>query len=81
MTGTKAQLAALKWLINRNSDGVFDRNNVLMAGGERAPIMRSTWNALRDLGFVELYLNNRRLRVTETGKMVDLRNVTESEPA
>lgn len=81
MSGTKAQLAALKWLMNRNADGVFDRNNVLMAGGEKAPIMRSTWNALRDLGYVELYLNNRRLRVTETGKQVNLSMVQESEPA
>ena len=35
---TAAQLSALKWLHNRNGDGVFDRNQVLTAAGERAPV-------------------------------------------
>lgn len=61
---TKAQSEALKWLSERNGDGVFDRDGVLVAAGERAPFMRSTWNALRDLGRVELHgPKNRRLRV------------------
>ncbi|TPW33222.1 hypothetical protein FJU08_01260 [Martelella alba] len=76
---TPNQLSALKWLKNRSGDGVFDRNQVLNACGERAPVMRSTWNKLRDLGLVEPYLNNRRLRITENGLRIDLSKVNESE--
>lgn len=36
MSATTACLSALKWLRNRNGDGVFDRNQVLNAAGERA---------------------------------------------
>ncbi len=64
-TLTASQAAALKWLREHNGDGVFDRNGVLLAAGEMAPVMRSTWNALRDLGHVEFYLNNRRVRIVE----------------
>jgi len=78
MSATVAQLSALKWLRNRNGDGVFDRNQVLLAAGERAPVMRATWSRLEALGFVERYLNNRRLRVTAQGAAVDVRNIGES---
>jgi len=76
---TPSMLSALLWLKNRNGDGVFDRNQVLTAAGERAPIMRSTWSKLEAAGLVERYLNNRRLRITHAGKLVDLRGVRESE--
>lgn len=52
---TKPQAEALRWLLDRNGDGVFDRDGVLLAAGELAPFMRSTWNVLRDLGLVEFY--------------------------
>lgn len=52
---TKSQEAALKWLYEHNGDGCLDRYGVVLAGGELAPFMRSTWNALRDAGFVEFY--------------------------
>ena len=78
MSPSAAQLSALKWLRNRNGDGVFDRNQVLNAGGERAPVMRSTWSKLESLGLVERYMNNRRLRVTEAGLLIDTTNVRES---
>lgn len=52
---TASQRDALKWLRDHNGDGCFDRNGVLLAGGESAPFMRSTWNGLRDLGLVEFY--------------------------
>ena len=71
-------LSALKWLCNRTGDGVFDRNQVLVAGGERAPVMRSTWNKLADAGAVEFYLDRRRVRVTAAGRSVDLSKVRES---
>lgn len=71
-------LSALKWLRNRNGDGVFDRNQVLVAGGERAPIMRSTWNNLQDADLVEFCMERRRLRVTQAGYLVDLARVEES---
>lgn len=76
---TRHQRAALLWLRNRNGDGMFDRNGVLLAGGERAPVMRSTWNSLAGAGLVELYLDRRRVRVTEAGQALDLRGVTESQ--
>lgn len=60
---TKAQRDALKWLSEHNGDGCFDKNGVLMAAGETAPVMRSTWNKLRDLGAVEFYENRKRVRV------------------
>ena len=52
---TNAQRDALKWLAEHNGDGVFDRYGVLLAAGELAPVMRSTWNALRVFGLVEFY--------------------------
>lgn len=75
---TNSQLAALKWLINRNGDGVFERNNsVLLASGDRAPVMRSSWNALEKAGFVEFY-GTRRCRVTDAGRAVKLGMIEES---
>jgi hypothetical protein len=78
MSSTQSQLAALKWLRNRNGDGVFDRTHVLVAACERAPVMRSTWNALAKHELVEFYLDRRRLRVTEAGYRIDLARVEES---
>lgn len=77
---TKAGLSALLWLRNRNYDGVFDRNQVLVAGGEKAPVMRGTWTKLEKAGVVELYHDRRRVRVTDFGKLVDMRGVRESGP-
>ncbi|WCA57793.1 hypothetical protein G6M16_008815 [Agrobacterium tumefaciens] len=77
---TDAQKSALKWLKNRNADGVFDKHNVLIAGGEKAPVMRSTWSNLERAGLIERYMNNRRARITSEGFAVDLRNVSESQP-
>lgn len=63
---TPAQREALMWLREHNGDGVFDKHGVLLAAGERAPFTRSTWNALRDLGAVEMYGTGRgRVRVAE----------------
>lgn len=76
---TQAQKSALKWLRNRNSDGVFDKNNVLTAGGERAPVVRSTWNKLEALDLVEFYMNRRRIKVTVSGHQVNLSGVQESQ--
>jgi len=74
---TSAQNSALLWLRNRNADGIFDRNGVLLAAGQRAPVMRSTWNKLRAAGLVETYAD-KRLRVTPAGLAMDLRGVRES---
>lgn len=52
---TKPQAAALRWLLDRNGDGCFDNNGVLLAAGELAPFMRSTWSRLAELGLVEFY--------------------------
>lgn len=60
---TEAQRAALRWFKRHNGDGLFDKCGVLVAAGERAPVMRSTWNKLRDLGLVEFYCDGARVRV------------------
>lgn len=61
---TAAQREALLWLRAHNGEGVIDRCGVLVAAGETAPFMRSTWNALRDAGHVEFYGHKRgRVRV------------------
>lgn len=52
---TKAQTEAPKWLNDRGGDGVFDKHGVALAQGETAPVMRSTWNGLRDAGLIEFY--------------------------
>jgi hypothetical protein len=52
---TEAQCEAIVWLRRHNGDGLFDRDGVLLAAGERAPFTRSTWNALASAGFVEFY--------------------------
>lgn len=52
---TKSQAAALEWLKKHNGDGCLDKYGVVLAGGESAPFMRSSWNALRDAGLVEFY--------------------------
>lgn len=55
MALTASQREALEWFAKHNGDGCFDKNGVLLAAGESAPFMRSTWNALRDAGHVEFY--------------------------
>lgn len=52
---TKAQHEALRWLAEHGGDGVFDKNGVLVASGESAPFVRSTWNVLAEYGHVEFY--------------------------
>lgn len=61
---TQAQKDALTWLREHNGDGLFANDGVLLAAGERAPVMRATWNRLRDLGLVEFY-DRRRVRIAE----------------
>lgn len=61
---TEAQHNAVKWLREHNGDGHFGgRGGTLMAAGEIAPFMRSTWNALEKLGAVEFYQERRRIRL------------------
>lgn len=71
---TQAQKDALRWLVERGGDGCFDRNGILLAMGESAPVVRTTWNRLRELALVETYNPNNkgrgRLRVTEAGRSV-----------
>jgi hypothetical protein len=71
---TPSQAFALLWLRERNGDGVFDKHGVLLAGGELAPVMRGTWNALRRAGLVEFYnlacKGRGRCRVTAAGAAI-----------
>jgi hypothetical protein len=78
---SESMLRALLWLRNRSGDGLFDRNGILVAGGERAGVMRATWNKLRDLGLVEFYLDRRRLRVTPYGRQINLNKYLEADSA
>lgn len=68
---TTSQGKALKWLFDRGADGIFDIHGIVIAHGEIAPITRSTWNALRDLGYIEFYnptgKGRGRLRITNEG--------------
>jgi hypothetical protein len=68
---TEAQRNAITWLRKRSGDGMFDRNGVVLAAGESAPVVRSTWNHLRDAGLVEFYnptgKGRGRIRLTEEG--------------
>lgn len=61
---TRSETEALKWLCDHGGDGVFAGRDhqALLAQGETAPFMRSTWNALARLGRVEFY-GNRRCRI------------------
>ncbi len=43
---TVAQKRALRWLYNRGGEGVFNKNQTLLAHGELAGVMRTTWNSL-----------------------------------
>ena len=52
---TKAQREAFKWLSDHGGDGCFDKNGVVLAQGETAPVTRMTWNALERAGFVRFY--------------------------
>lgn len=69
---TKAESGALKWLADHCGDGLFDKNGVLLAAGESAPVMRSTWNHLAQSGHVDFYRPNDkgrgRLRITDLGR-------------
>ncbi len=73
---TRVQLQALVWLNRRNGTGVFgiskkgisSSTNVLLAAGDKGPFMRTTWNELRDLGFV--VFEGKRVNVTEKGAKV-----------
>lgn len=55
MALTKAQNEALKWLNDHSGDGCLDKNGVVFAQGETAPVNRMTWNALAQAGLVEFY--------------------------
>jgi len=80
LTLTDAQKSALKWLKNRGADGVLDRTNCVIARGERAGVMRSTWTALERDGCVERY-GKRRIKVTTQGQGVDVSQVQEADCA
>jgi hypothetical protein len=71
---TKAHREALKWLRDRNGDGIFDLNGVVLAGGESAPVVRTTWNLLRDHGLVEFYkpTGKGRGRIRLTAKALEM---------
>jgi len=71
---TDAEKNALYWLSKHNSDGTFAKGghgNYLIAGGEKAPFTRSTWNHLQDAGLVEYYGGPRsrsRCRISVPGR-------------
>ena len=67
---TEAQRKALDWLLAHNGDGKRIGGAVL-AAGEYAKTVPSTWKALEIGGFVETYRDangHSRVRVSEKGK-------------
>jgi len=68
---TKAQHDALSWLAKHGGDGMFDQHGLALAAGETAPVLRLTWNALRDASLLEFYKptgkGRGRLRITPAG--------------
>lgn len=63
-----AMQQAAAWLADHNGTGVFAHDGVLLAGGERAPIMRVTWKRLCERGFVTIAA--KRVTLTISGKEV-----------
>lgn len=51
---TPAQREAFLWLRSRGGEGAINGFGVLVAQGQRAPFALTTWNALRDLGWLEM---------------------------
>lgn len=76
---TDSMKSALLWLRNRGGEGVFAERNrmVLLARGDRAGVMRTTWSRLTSSGLVEK--DGRRLRLTAAGAAVDLFGVAECD--
>lgn len=79
---TTAQRAAIKWFHNRGGEGVFTKGQVLLARGELAAVMRSTWNALEQasppLVTYSAGKGYKRVAITDAGKVVAM-NYTGSE--
>lgn len=67
-----AQQQACAWLAEHNGSGCWGHDGVLIAGGERAPIMRSTWNALKSRGWVA-FEKGTRVEITEEGRKIAAR--------
>lgn len=78
---TDAQKSALAWLKNRGGDGLFDRTRCVVARGERAGVMRVTWARLEQAGLIERYAENRRVRVTRAGVLINVAHVQEADCA
>lgn len=76
---TEAQQQAAAWLLEHNRTGVWTKQGTLLAGGEIAPVMRSTWNWLRDLGCVTMDRETKRVTLTPDG--VYLGSVKKFDPA
>lgn len=63
---TKPQEGALRWLYNHGGSGIFNKNGVLMARGDLAGVMRSTWNVLRDARLITI--DKKRIVTTKEGE-------------
>lgn len=61
---TNAERDALKWLSDHGGTGVFVQGGrVLLAGGEIAPFMRSTWKKLLESGHVLPTMGTKRITI------------------
>jgi hypothetical protein len=67
MTISPAQRKALRFLNDRNGEGVIDRYGRLMCAGEVGKFMPDTWLRLMTAGLVKAAGRN-RLRITPKGK-------------
>lgn len=62
---TESMMVALRWLGTRG-EGIFRRDDRLLASGEISRAMRGTWERLRDRGFLD-QTQRGGLRVNESG--------------
>lgn len=78
---TAAQKRAARWLHNRGGEGMFNRNQVLLARGELAGVMRATWNALAKAEPPCIVFSpcRKRVSLTGAGKAVAMTCVKEAD--
>jgi len=75
-----SQRLALLWLRNRGGEGVFNKDDVLIARGELAPVARPTWRKLQSAGLIGSRAPH-CVHLTRQGKNFDLHGVEESQAA
>lgn len=66
---TRAQVRALRHLMENSGEGAIDKTGFIVAAGERLKFMPETWLRLMTLRLVEP-AGDLRIRVTDAGRQV-----------